>query len=205
MLDDPFALLNRCHKISKDVFERLSIYHDLLVKWQPKINLVGPDTLPDAWRRHFLDSLQLLNSIDDLENTIVDIGSGAGFPGMVLAVCGATNVHLIESDGKKISFLREAARVTSTKVSIHHCRVEEFKNLSPDIIVSRACESLDNLLSLSHFVSRENFCLFHKGKNYSKEVEEAKVHWAFDMNIIPSITDREGVILKLTHITKKGI
>ena len=177
-----------------------------LVKWQGSINLVGADTLADAWQRHFLDSLQLLNAIDDPAKNIVDIGSGAGFPGMVLAICGALNVHLIESDGKKIVFLREVARVTDTNVSIHHCRAEECKNLSADIIVSRACDSLNNLLSLSsHFVSRENYFLFHKGKNYSKEIEDTKMHWTFDIEIIPSITDREGVILKLTHITKRVI
>ena len=175
-----------------------------LVKWQKRINLVGPDTLADAWCRHFLDSLQLLNSIDNLNQTIVDIGSGAGFPGMVLAICGATDIHLIESDGKKIAFLREVARITNTKVLIHHERMEKCNHLSADIIISRACDSLNNLLLLSsNFVSREKICLFHKGKNYMKEINETKNHWIFDIDIIPSITDSEGVILKLTHITKR--
>lgn len=206
MPDNPFELLNRYCDVSRETFARLTDYYNLLIKWQEKINLVSADTLANAWQRHFLDSLQLLNAIEDKAKNIADIGSGAGFPGMVLAICGAPNVHLIESDGKKIAFLREVARITDTRVSIHHCRAEDIKNLSADIIVSRACDSLDNLLSISsHLVSRENFYLFHKGKNYYKEVEEAKSLWTFDINVIPSITDKEGVILKLTQLSKRVV
>lgn len=206
MPDDPFDLLNCCYKVSRETFERLEAYYSLLVKWQKSINLVGPETLADAWSRHFLDSLQLMNNIDDAAKIIVDIGSGAGFPGMVLAICGATNVHLIESDGKKVTFLSEVARVTNTKLTIHHSRVENIKGVSPGVIVSRACDSLKKLLSLSsNFVSRENFCLFHKGKNYSNEINEAKLHWMFDIDVIPSITNKEGVVLKLTHISERMI
>ncbi len=205
MRDNPFDLLNRHIKVSPETFLKLSLYHDLLLKWQSKINLVGADTLADAWDRHFLDSLQLLNAIDDLSGTIVDVGSGAGFPGMTLAIGGATDMHLIESDGKKITFLREIARLTETKVSIHHCRAEDCEKLSADIIVSRAVSSIDNLLSFSlPQISHGTTCLFHKGKNYAKEIEEAKEHWLFEITVIPSVTHDQSAILKLTHIRKRG-
>lgn len=125
---------------------------------------------------------------------------------MVLAICGATDMHLIESAGKKISFLKEVARLTDTKISIHHCRAEECKNISAGIIISRACAPINEILSLSlTFVSRETTCLFHKGKNYAKEIEDAKEQWLFEAAIIPSVADTQGVILKLTDIRKRGI
>jgi len=203
---DAFEYLNRFIDVSHETFERLFLYHELLHKWQPKINLVGPDTLKDAWSRHFLDSLQLLKLIPDLSTKMADLGSGAGFPGMALAIVGATDMHLVESDTRKISFLREVARVTSTKVEIHHCRIENCPVEKVDIIVSRACSDLDTLLSFSdRYVSHETICLFHKGKNYSKDIVDANIHWLFDYDVVPSVTDTQGVILKLAHFRKRGV
>lgn len=203
-MPDPFHILNYHVSVSRESFKKLSLYHDLLLKWQPKVNLVGPDTIPDSWRRHFLDSIQLANHIDDLSKKMVDMGTGAGFPGMVLAIIGATDIHLIESDLKKIIFLREVARITDTKITIHHCRMEERPIDRADIILSRACASLDALLSLASFyISHGTFCLFHKGKNYSNEIEDANEHWSFHPTIFPSVTDTQGVILKLEHIERR--
>ena len=205
MRDDAFRLLNQHVKVSQETFEKLSRYHDLLVKWQTKINLVGSDTITDAWTRHFLDSLQLKNYIDDMNKPALDIGSGAGFPGMVLAICGASDMHLVESDARKTTFLEEVARVTGTKVFIYHCRIEDRPIEKAEIIVSRACSSLDQLLEyVSPYVSHETICLFPKGKNYLKEMLDAKEQWVFDETVIPSITDTQGVILKLAHVRKRG-
>ena len=232
MREDAFRLLNHYINVSPEAFEKLSRYHDLLVKWQQKINLVGPDTIADAWRRHFLDSLQLqkmvlhhprrhemstgdpeeskmdsrlsLRSPEYEEYNILDLGSGAGFPGMALAICGAATMHLVESDAKKITFLEEVARITETKVFIHHCRIEDQPVEKPQIIVSRACSNLDRLLHyVSPYVSHETICLFHKGKNYSKEIVDAKEQWVFDETVIPSVTDAQAVILKLAHVRKR--
>jgi 16S rRNA (guanine527-N7)-methyltransferase len=204
LVPNPFQTLNRHVKISHEIFDRLSIYHDLLLKWQPKINLVGPDTIPDCWNRHFLDSLQLIPYIDDLKKTMVDMGSGAGFPGMVIAIVGGRDVHLVESDARKIIFLKEVARLTHTNVTIHHGRIENTVIEDVGIILSRACAPLDALLSLSSFyISHGTDCLFHKGKNYSNEIEDAKEHWSFTCNAFPSVTDTQGVILKLSDIGRK--
>lgn len=201
--DHIFELFNRHVRVSHGAFEKFSLYHDLLTAWQKKINLVGPDTVKDIWHRHFLDSLQLLNNIPDMSATIADIGSGAGFPGMVLAIAGAENMHLIERDAKKIAFLREVSRITETKVTIHHNALEDLSLLYPDIIIARACAPLGTLLDIiSSQVSHGTICLFSKGKNWSKEVEDAIKSWSFDKAVISSITDDDGVILKLTHIMK---
>lgn len=205
MPDSNFEFLNRHINVSYETFEKLSLYHDLLCKWQPKVNLVGPDTIKDSWNRHFLDSLQLLKYID-LDKKIIDLGSGAGFPGMALAIYGANNVHLIESDGKKITFLKEVARITETKISIHHSRIEEKPTGVGDVIVSRALANIQSLLQLSSFfVSHETKCLFHKGRNWSIEITDAEKDWTFDYVANPSISDAQGVILQISNIAKRGI
>ncbi len=203
MPDNSFELLNSYLPVSRETFESLSIYHDLLLKWQAKINLVGNDTLSDVWRRHFLDSLQLVKYIEDKNHVIVDLGSGAGFPGMALAIYGYKNVHLIESDSRKVAFLREVSRVTNTKVSIHNCRIENNPIEKVDIFISRACAPLEKLFQLiSTSVSRETICLFHKGKNYSIESNNALKNWQYDMFVTSSIADSQSVILNISNIRK---
>jgi 16S rRNA (guanine527-N7)-methyltransferase len=201
-----FDYLNSHVAVSRETYHQLEIYYDLLLKWQPKINLVGPDTISHAWQRHFLDSLQLLNCMPSPAGVIVDFGSGAGFPGLVLAIAGAGEVHLIESDFRKTTFLKEVARLTGCPVVIHNERIEQCHFGKADVITSRACSSLTELLNHStHFVSHETTCLFHKGKNYITELEDAKKHWLFDMEVIASVTDTQGVILKITNVRKRGL
>mgnify|MGYP003395316089 CR=1 FL=1 len=205
MPDPGYDLLNRHLKVSRETFERLSVYHDLLLKWQAKINLISNDSIPDIWTRHFLDSAQLINHIPSLGASILDIGAGAGFPGMVTAILGAHDVHLVESDGKKVAFLREVSRETETPVSIHHERAENVRLDKCDIILSRACSDLNQLLRLCEKnVSRETFSLFHKGKNYSNELEDADKYWSFEQQVLPSVTDPNGVIIKLSHIHRRA-
>jgi 16S rRNA (guanine527-N7)-methyltransferase len=204
MQEKQFAWLNTYISVSRETFERFSVYHDLLLKWQSKINLISNDTIADIWQRHFLDSLQLLPYIENKNKVIVDLGSGAGFPAMVLAVAGYQNVHLVESDKRKAAFLREVARVTDAKVSIHNCRIEEIELPKVDIFTSRACAPLDKLLNLiANKVPRETICLFHKGKNYSIEHDEASLNWQYDMMATPSIADSQGVIMKISNLQKK--
>ena len=203
MRDETYQFLNRYLSVSRETFDKLFIYHDLLIKWQKQINLVSDNTLSDSWNRHFLDSAQLLSHIPNPLVKTADIGSGAGFPGMVLAIMGMSNIHLIESDAKKIVFLKEVSRLTNTSVMIHHSRIEDLSIGTFDLIVSRALSDLNKLLQFSsHFVSHETFCLFHKGKNYSKEIEEAKKSWSFDHAIFPSVSDPHGVIIKLSNLKR---
>ena len=123
---------------------------------------------------------------------------------MVLAMGGASDVHLVESDTKKIAFLREVARLTKTAVSLHHSRIEDLMMGHADIVVSRALQPLNQLLSLAFpYVSHGTICLFHKGKIHSKEIGEANENWFFETKIIPSVTDSQGVILELRNISKR--
>ena len=202
---DPFELLNEHVNVSRETFSKLSIYHDLLLKWQRKINLISPDTVANSWERHFLDSLQLLKHIPSTHGNIIDIGTGAGFPGMALAVAGIDNIHLIESDAKKVTFLKNVSRETFSPVSVLHGRMENIQLENVHIILSRACSNLTQLLELaSKNVSRETFCLFHKGKNWAKEVEDANKSWEFDLTTIPSVTDSSGMIVKLSTIYRRA-
>lgn len=191
--------------VSRETIERLHIYHDTLLEWQPKINLVSNSTLADAWNRHFIDSLQLLPLIGNKNVPIVDLGSGAGFPGMVLSIAGCQQLQMVESDTKKIIFLREVARLTNATPLITHARIEEATIESPRIITSRALATLHELLSYAiRFVSHETICLFPKGKNYAIEIEDAKKYWSFDHHIFPSITDTQAVIVQLANIRRRA-
>ena len=203
MHEDAFTLLNRYVSVSRETFDRLVLYHDLLLKWQVRVNLVGPDSIREAWSRHFLDSLQLLAFLPSLDVRLMDIGSGAGFPGMALAIAGVSDVHLVESDQKKIIFLKEVSRITDTKITCHPKRVEQVSLNAVDVITSRACSDLDTLLGYSSSnVSHETICLFPKGKNYITEVENAFKHWSFQYIVGQSITDTQGVVLKITDLRR---
>jgi 16S rRNA (guanine527-N7)-methyltransferase len=202
--DAHFDLLNSHVDVSRETYAKLNAYCDLLLKWQRSVNLVGPDTIKDVWRRHMLDSLQLLPLLPTLDVSVMDIGSGAGFPGMVLAIAGVKDVHLVESDHKKITFLREAARVTGVKVQLHHTRVEQVRGVNPDMITSRACSGLVTLCDYSYpHVSRETVCLFLKGRNYATEVENALNTWRFHIMVYPSIVEPQSVVLKISELGRK--
>jgi 16S rRNA (guanine527-N7)-methyltransferase len=201
---DPFELLNEHFSVSRETFSRLKIYHDVLLKWQTKINLVSNDSLPDIWVRHFLDSLQLATFIPDKGQPILDFGSGSGFPGMVLAISGIKNITLIESDRKKISFLQEVARLTSTEVKIICDRAENLVIKNCGVITARAVSELSNLFqTIFQNVSHETICLFPKGKNYAKEIEGAKKEWLFNCDILPSVTDANAVLLRVSNLERR--
>lgn len=199
-----YSLLNEKLGVSRETFSRLNTYYDLLVKWQERVNLISPDTIHDIWRRHFLDSLQILPYLPETHFPIIDIGSGAGFPGMAVAIASQKTVHLIESDMKKSIFLREVARLTESPAIVHNCRAESQPIEEAGIILSRACSSLSDLLDIvENFVSRETICLFHKGKNYAMEIEEAKKKWRFDCQVFPSRTEPQSAIVQLSKIAKQ--
>ena len=142
--------------VSRETLARLESYAALLEKWSRAINLVGRDTLPDLWGRHMLDSAQLVDHLppppQDRPRRLLDLGSGAGFPGLVLAILGAGELHLVEADGKKCGFLREAARASKTsgaEVTVHHTRIESLPPLAVDVVTARALAPLPRLLELA--------------------------------------------------------
>jgi 16S rRNA (guanine527-N7)-methyltransferase len=185
--------------VSRETVERLQVYADLLVKWQAKINLVGPTTLPDLWRRHILDSAQLFGRLP--AGPVLDLGSGAGFPGLVLAIMGAGPVHLVESDARKCAFLREAARVTGAPAVVHNLRIEALAPFPIAAVTARALAPLAQLLDWAEpFLQQSVECLFLKGRNSEDELTQAGKTWMMKSERIPSLSDPSGLILHLCEV-----
>lgn len=189
--------------VSRETIIRLDIYRTLLTKWQKKFNLVSNDTMSQLWGRHFEDSLQVLKYITHDPQSIIDLGSGAGFPGMVLAIAllDKAQVTLIESDANKCTFLENVSRETNAPVEIINKRIEEVKNIKGEVITSRALASLTQLLEYSsRLVGRDSIMLFHKGKKTKEEIDEAQKKWNFELEIFPSLTDSTGNILMIKNL-----
>lgn len=187
--------------VSRETIHKLKIYEALLLKWQPHLNLVSKTTLKDIWQRHFLDSAQLFDEIPQKDLAVCDIGSGAGFPGAVLAIMGCKNVTLIERDRKKCSFLRSVSRETNVKFSVFEGDVKDFPQKA-DIITSRALAPLKNLLVLSEpLLKTDTVCLFLKGNNIDFELEDVPSELKIKVSKKKSITSSEGCILTLKDIS----
>lgn len=188
---------------------KLLKYAELLTKWSKVINLVAPSTVADAKVRHFEDSIQIIPLIPVDAKILFDIGSGAGFPGMVIAIERPDlSVHLIESDTKKCSFLSTISRETDTPVLIHNRRIESVDNLNgikPDVITARALASLGDLLALTRqwWENHPQLTLiFPKGAKADSEIEEAQKLYGFQVESIPSQTDKLAQILILKNVQK---
>lgn len=160
--------------------------------------------MEDAWRRHFLDSAQLVAYVPQDAKTLVDLGSGAGFPGLVLAelLRGRVAVTLFEATAKKAAFLKAAADKMSLDVTIRNVRMEEAAPQTFDVITARACAPLASLLSYAQqFVGPNSVCLFLKGQNVGSELTETHKSWRMKVRQIPSLTDPSGVILELRELS----
>lgn len=197
----------RSTDVSRETLDALSTYAALLTKWQPRINLVGSKTLPNLWRRHMLDSAQLAPLIPETAKTLVDIGSGGGFPGLVLGIITDLQVHLVESDQRKSAFLREAARATgvSDRVSVLTKRAETLKMSNIDVISSRALAPLEDLLTLSEGLwAPKTIGLFLKGKRHNEELTAANYAWYIESESVPSVTDPDAVILRIQSVRRRN-
>jgi 16S rRNA (guanine527-N7)-methyltransferase len=192
--------------VSHETLEKLQTYYSLLRKWQATINLVGQSTLPEAGIRHFSDSLQILLLIPAGAKTLYDLGSGAGFPGLVLAIARPDlSVHLIESDQRKSAFLRSVSRETLTPVIVHNDRVQnvDIKESIPDVVTARALADLKSLLALTRLWWKENpqlVFIFPKGGKADGEIEDARKDFQFDLDAAPSQTDTDARILVIKNV-----
>ena len=194
----------RVFPVSRETLGRLETYADLLTRWSERINLVGRDTLADLWRRHILDSAQLYPFVPGSARNLIDLGSGAGLPGLVLAILGVPGAELIEADSRKSAFLREAARVTGAAVTIRPCRVQAVPPYPADVVTARACAPLDKLLELAErFVAPHTLCLFPKGERFEQELTEARKGWTMRVSVEQSVSDRRGVILRLQQVARE--
>lgn len=189
--------------VSRETLDRFRLYAALLTKWQRAVNLIGKSTADDIWARHFLDSAQLFPLLSDKPG-VVDMGSGAGFPGAVLAILGARDVHLIESDTRKCAFLRELDRQLSLGMTIHEARIDHVTPWKASSLTARALASLAKLLDLGEsFIGPETVCLFLKGENADQELTEASEGWNMTKSAHASRTSPTSVILRLTRVERK--
>jgi 16S rRNA (guanine527-N7)-methyltransferase len=195
--------------VSRETIGRLLVYERLLRQWQKAVNLVSPSTLAHLWHRHFADSAQLARLVPEAARTLCDLGSGAGFPGMVLALVlmerRPLRVALVESDARKAAFLREVARNTGALVEILSTRIENPETQRKvgvvDVVTARALAPLRRLLGLAvPFFAPSTVGLFLKGRDIRGEIGDARTVWQFEIELVPSMTDAGGRIAVVRSI-----
>ena len=190
--------------VSRETLGRLLAYAELLLRWNKRINLIGRASEADLWRRHILDSAQLVPLIPPGAKSAADIGAGAGLPGLILSVLNIPAlIHLIEPDRRKCTFLREAIRLTQCAAIVHESRVEDIDLPAQDVVFARACAPLDKLLERAQkLVSIHTTCIFPKGAQAEQELTAARAYWNMRVRQVPSRTDESGRILVLTEIAR---
>ncbi|MBL0318730.1 MAG: 16S rRNA (guanine(527)-N(7))-methyltransferase RsmG [Alphaproteobacteria bacterium] len=203
---DRFEWLNAHVNVSRETFEMLEKYVEQLIRWNQKINLIGPSTVDDIWNRHILDSLQLAKLIPAGAKNICDFGSGGGLPGLVLAFSEcAPIVHLVESDIRKSVFLKEMAAFSTKKnIVVHSQRIEKMESFSCDVITARALAPLEKLVLWSvPFLHEQTECLFMKGQTVNAEIASCLQHFAMEYEKISSLSSAKGWIVRIKHVSMK--
>jgi len=190
--------------VSRETLDRLEIYAERLIKWNRAINLVANPTLDHIWTRHFLDSAQLLAHVPEAAKSWIDLGSGAGFPGLVIAILRPDiAVTLVESDRRKSVFLTEAARATNTDITVL-CERAETLDIKANIVSARALAPLSTLLDLAEpLLTAGGTALFLKGENVENELTEANHLWHIDVTRHQSLADLRGSILSITDFHRR--
>ena len=197
------------HPVSRETMARLTAYRDLLIKWQAKTNLVSPATLPDFWERHVADSLQLL-ALKRNALSWTDLGSGGGFPGLVIAAGLAERqggvVRLVESNQKKCAFLRQAASRMNVPAEVFSCRIESAAEqiVAAEVVTARALAPLSKLLKWTgEFLTDDRVALFMKGRDFRREIEDSHGDWKFDLVEHPSRIDPAGCVLEIANVSHR--
>ena len=191
--------------VSRETFLQLERYVALLLKWNPKLNLLGPATEADIWSRHIADSLQLLSFIPQSIARLADFGSGGGLPGLVIAMCRPEiQIHLVEQDQRKAAFLREASAQLQLKNTVIHAVDITTLHEKFELITARALASLEKLFALAYPLLAPNaFCLFPKGENYVNEISDAMKSWSFNHQLFNSKTNEKSSIISVTELSKR--
>ena len=190
--------------VSRETLARLKVYVRLLEDWNARQNLVSAGSIADVWRRHIWDSAQLVRFIQDDAKTLADLGSGAGFPGLVLAelLRNRARVTLFEATAKKCAFLAEVAGKLGLNPKIRNTRMEEAGYAPFDVVTARACAPLNRLLGFAqHFAGPRSICLFLKGQNVGSELTEARKSWKMEALQHPSLTDPSGTVLEVRELS----
>ena len=193
--------------VSRETYDRLKHYESLVQKWSPKINLVAKSTLEDVWERHIVDSVQVCDLVSFPE-TWVDIGSGGGFPGVVVAIVAVEKapdcqVTLIESDQRKCAFLRTALRECGVRGRVISDRIEKVAPMGAGVLSARALADLSLLLEFAErHLSKDGIALFSKGVQWKKEVDNARSQWRFELESTKSWTEPDAVVLKIEGVAR---
>jgi 16S rRNA (guanine527-N7)-methyltransferase len=211
-IDSP-KLFQAAFGVSRETLDRLGIYANLLARWQKTINLVAPSTIDDVWHRHFADSAQLWQYRPADARTWLDLGSGAGFPGLVLAILGAGSDSrhlLVESDNRKAAFLREVARETGVAVDILCMRIENAETRAKvgavHCVTARALAPLPRLFELvAPYFGSSTLGLFLKGREVAAEIEETARRWQFAYELKPSMTEEGSSVVLLKALKPKTL
>jgi 16S rRNA (guanine527-N7)-methyltransferase len=179
----------------------LAAYVDLLGKWNGTVNLISAADLPLLWPRHIEDSLQLGSIAGPLPPRAIDLGSGAGFPGLILSIAFGIEVDLVEQDQRKAAFLREAIMVTGANAHVHAAKAERVTLPPAPLVMSRAMAPLPDLLRMAKpLLTEDGFCLFPKTRAAEPEITKAQRHWSMRIDRLPSTTDENGLILKISEL-----
>ncbi len=194
--------------VPRGTIEALARYLALLRDWQQKLNLVGPATLPDAWRRHILDSAQLWRLVEAPDTKVwMDMGAGAGFPGLVMAIMGARHVHLVESIAKKCRFLEAVVEALglAERVTVHNARLEALPRFKVDILTARALAKVTQLFDWGHpFAASSSRWILPKGQDVEAELAEASAAWRFQHQLHASLSDPRGRIIEAWDVQRKA-
>lgn len=194
--------------VSRETSERLEIFASTLIKWNPKINLVSKRSLDELWTRHILDSVQVFKAAEAASGKWLDIGSGGGLPGVIVAILAAergtySEVRLMESDQRKCAFLRNVARECGVPMTVISERIEVAKPEHSSVLSARALADLSDLLGFAErHLSVSGTAIFPKGISWKKEVDNALKQWRFDWEAIKSLTEPEAVILKIKGVER---
>ena len=195
--------------VSRETLNGFYEYKTLLSKWNEKINLVSKNTLVDIWERHFLDSGQIIKHVEASGKRWVDVGSGAGFPGLVVALLLRDrkidcDLILVEKNPKKGFFLNEVIRKLNLSVEVINDNIDTLEPLNADILTARAFSELNNLIEIAfRHRKREGICLFLKGENYRIELDKTLNYWFFDYDIVGSLSSSSGKIIRVKKIFKR--
>jgi 16S rRNA (guanine527-N7)-methyltransferase len=194
--------------VSRETVTALKTFESLVQRWNPTINLVSKASLQDLWQRHILDSAQLFRLCPPTAQHWVDLGSGGGFPGIVVAILAAgampgLRVTLVESDQRKATFLRQAIQTLQLGTSVRSERIESLEPLSADVLSARALAPLPQLLSFAaKHLRTDGLAIFPKGARYAEELAEGQKDWAFETDIMASLSDSEAAILLIRKINR---
>jgi 16S rRNA (guanine527-N7)-methyltransferase len=200
---DPRAAFLAAFPVSRETEARLARYENILLERNQTLSLISDTTADIVWARHFLDSAQLLPLIPEPDQPVVDIGTGAGFPGLVLAILGLPQVHLVENNMQKVAFLRSVAELLDLPVKIHGMKSDAIKPFVAGAVTARALKPLHQLLGLGRrFLGQNSVCLFPKGRRAEEEMAVAARKWHMKAERFPSMTDPESTIFRISDLTE---